>query len=39
MNQCPRCGFEAEELSDKDIEADEVCEPCLMELSGEEVES
>jgi len=33
MNQCPRCGFEAEELTDKDIETGEVCEQCLIELS------
>lgn len=35
MNYCPRCGFEAEELSDRDIEEGEVCEACLIELGGE----
>ncbi len=34
MNECPRCGYGTEELSDRDIENGEVCESCLIELSG-----
>lgn len=35
MNNCPRCGFETEELTDADIENGEICEACLIELGGE----
>ncbi|MUG24753.1 hypothetical protein GNQ08_20505 [Paenibacillus macerans] len=36
MAECPRCGFDDEELSDLDVEAGEVCEGCHIELIEEE---
>lgn len=39
MSQCPRCGFEAKDLSDKDIQEGAVCGQCIYELSCEELES
>lgn len=35
MAECPRCAYDDEELSERDVEEGILCEACMLECAGE----